>query len=106
MKNLEYIHAIIWLYVSEILRSAPNDKNKLLLNGSIVEKFEGELESDGVELSVHGTDEYTGIEDVRTDAIPQLDIRMEVRHEKGASIQTFVLYHPQPTVEGTQDDER
>ena len=53
---------------------------------SIIEKFESELESYGVELAVHGTYEYAGIKDMRADAITQFHIRIEVRHEEHSSI--------------------
>ena len=71
----------------------------------IIEKFERKLESYGVKFPVDGAYKDTGIEDMGADAISQLHIRIEVRHKEYAPIQSFLLNHPQPTVEGTQQDE-
>ena len=78
----------------------------LNLSTSIVEQFERELESHGIEFSIHAADESADIEDMRTDAITQLDLRFQVRHKQNASIQTLVLNHAQPSVQGTQQDKR
>ena len=66
--------------------SSDNSTAFLRKRRSIIEKFESELESYGVELAVHGTYEYAGIKDMRADAITHFHIRIEVRHEEHSSI--------------------
>ena len=71
-----------------------------------MEKFERELKSYGIELSIDAAYEDTRIKHMGTDAITQLHVRIEVWHEKQASVETFLLDHTQQAVQGAQEDER
>ena len=72
----------------------------------IMEKLERELESHGIELPIDIAHENTGIEHMSTDAITQFHVRIEVRHEEQASIETLLLDHSQQAVQGAQENER
>ena len=41
-----------------------------------------------------------------TDAVTQLHVRIQVRHEEHTTIEALLLNHPQPSVQRTQKDER
>ena len=74
--------------------------------GLIMEKFERELESHGIELAIDAAHKDTSIEHMGTDAITQLHVRIEVWHEEQASVETLLLDHTQQTVQRAQEDER
>ena len=81
----------------------PNVQTRI--HPSIIEKLERELETHRIELAIDGTYKRSYIKDMRTDAVTDLDVRIQVRHEKHTAIQAFLLNHPQPTVQGAQQDE-
>ena len=76
-----------------LLNQAPETCHRL-----VIEQFERKLESHRIKLPVDGAYKGTHIEDMRTDAVTQLHVRIQVRHEEHTAIKALLLNHPQPSV--------
>ena len=67
----------------------------------IIKQFESKLETNSVELFIHGTDKNTDIEYMCSDTITYFYIWIQMGHKEYTAIKPFLLNHTQPTIEWT-----